>query len=260
MAEHPLIPTAHRLSAVCFATLVSAAAMLVPAAPASALTLTDAVLFSSNGQGGAYGGLAWNTVGSPPDTANRWNLYVSSSSDITSPSWLNGFNDGRTGLDIPLAPGDYTFAIYGEGAGNHGDHFTLSLFFGGDETTPGISAAVPVNSGSFVPAGADNGLGLLECFGPCNFIANAGSLSVSDGVLVATLTAFSWFTASTVPLDLVWPHHHGEGFGGSGTNDFFGFASLSVRAASIPEPGTLGLLAAGLGGLVLGRLNRRARV
>lgn len=226
------------------------AAVAMPSA-AQALSLTDALLFSSNADGGAYGGLVWNTVGNPPDAANRWNLYVSSSPDIGSPAWLNGFNDGRTGLDIALAPGVYTFAIYAEAAGSHGDHFTLSLYFDGDEATSGISASVPVNSGAFGAAGADNGLGLLECFGPCNYVANAGTLIFSDGLVTATLTGFSWLTDTALHPDFVWPHHHGEGYGGSGQNDFFGLVTLTVTA--VPEPGSLALLAAGLGALGLAR-------
>ncbi len=222
------------------------AAMLTAASVANALTLTDAAVFSSNAEGGAYGGLIWNTAGNPPDTANRWNLYFSSNPDIADPIWLNGFNDSQTNLDVALAPGVYTFVLYAESAGNHDDHFTLSLYFGGDQASPDISAAVPVNSGIFGVAGANNGLGLLECFGACNYVPNANALSYSDGALIATLTGFSWFTSDDQAPDFVLPHHHGEGYNGSGSPDFFGVVTLSVAPVSVPEPGSLALFGAGL--------------
>jgi len=89
------------------------------------------------------------------------------------------------------APGDYSFVLYAESAGGHDESFHLVAVFGGDQGSPDISAAVPVNSGAFGVASAANGLGLLECDGPCNYVPNAGSLSFGDGALVATLIAFS---------------------------------------------------------------------
>lgn len=239
----------------CAAAIAAALSAFAP--DARALSLTDAAVFSSNAEGGAYGGLIWNTVGNPPDTANRWNLYFSSSADAASPVWLNGYNDSQTNLNVDLVPGDYSFVIYADSAGGHDDHFTLSLYFDGNQTAPDISAAVPVNSGLFGVATADNGLGLLECFGACNYVANAATLSFSDGDLLATLIGFEWYTNGDPALDFVWPHHHGVGYGGDGSFDFLGVVSLRVEAVEVSEPGTLALLGAGLAGAGLLRAHRR---
>ncbi len=60
--------------------------LMTTSAAATAATLTDITVFSSNSEGNN-----WNTQGSDTDTPNRYDLYLSSDpvSD-TSPTFLNG--------------------------------------------------------------------------------------------------------------------------------------------------------------------------
>lgn len=230
------------------------AAAIGPAA--SALSLTDAAIFSSNNVGQAYNGLIWNTVGSPPDLANRWNAYFSSSTDINSPVFLNDGNDAAASIDIALAPGIHGFGIYGEAAGNHQDHFTLSLYFDNGTDQPQISAVAPVGGGAgdFAAASHADGLGLLQSDG---FVPNANALTYFVDDFAVTLTSFFWSTDTANHPDLVWPHNQRHQFGPSPNgNDFYGQITLQVE--QIPEPSALGLLALALLGLFgLGAARRR---
>ncbi len=230
--------------------------LVLVASAANALVLSDAAIFSSNPDGQAYNGLIWNTVGNPPDLADRWNLYFSSSTDINNPVFLNDENGANASIDILLTPGVHSFGVYGDAAGNHTDHFTLSLYFGGNTTGPGISTAAPVGGGplSFVVAGHPDGLGLLESQG---FVPNANALSfVAEGLQV-TLTEYFFSTDTANHPDLVWPHNQRHDFGPSPSGaDFYGQITLNVT--QVPEPATLALFALGL--VCLAGMARRAAV
>ncbi len=225
---------------------VLAAALAFSVVPTThGLVLSDAAVFSSNPQGQHYNGLIWNTVGQPPDTNNRWNLYFSSSTDILAPVFLNDENiDALTSLSIALTPGVHRFGIYADAAGSHTDHFALSLYFGGDRNAPLISAAAPVGGGplDFVVASHPDGLGLVVDQGN---VANAGVLSfVSEGLQV-TLTEYFFSTDTDDHPDLVWPHNQRHDFGPSPSgNDFYG--QIALRVTPVPEPSTLALLGLGL--------------
>jgi hypothetical protein len=241
----------------CAGGLLACAIIVFSASAANALELTAAAIFSSNPVGQAYNGLIWNTVGNPPDITDRWNVYFSSSTDINNPVFLNDGNGAGASIDIPLAPGVYSFGMYGEAAGNHTDHFTLSLYFDGDDANPGISAVAPVNGTpvSFVAASHPDGLGLLASQG---FVANANSLSFMSGGMMVTLTEYFWSTDTSNHPDLVWPHNQRHDFGPSPAGaDFYGQITLTVTA--VPEPGTFALFGIGIAGIGLIRRHRRSR-
>ncbi|MFN0315273.1 MAG: hypothetical protein ACKVQA_09575, partial [Burkholderiales bacterium] len=158
---------------------LAAITLLLAPMAASAVLLTDITVFSSNSEGNNWNGLIWNTQGEDTDTPapGRYNLYVSQDplSDST-PTFVNGFNDSRTRVSLPLALGEQTFSVYGEGVGIGFDplqHFVLNLYFGEIQTSPGISGVQNLANDNLGAAGHPNG---LDVFGNSGH-QEAGSLS-----------------------------------------------------------------------------------
>ena len=234
--------------------------MLSPIAATASVMLTDVTVFSSNSEGNNWNGLIWNTQGSDTDPPNRYNLYLSNDplTDL-SPTFINGFNDSRARVALPLGVGSHTFSIYGEGVNRIFDprqHFVLNLYFGGDQTAPGISGVQNLAGSALAPAGHPNGLDILGASGH----PEAGTLSTSvDGHAVA-LTAFSWTVDGA--RDTVWPHWANDApyAGGSGTLDYYGSFSLSVTSSNVPGPGTAALVILGALVSVARRVSGRSQV
>ena len=195
---------------VVLSRLLLVLAVLVAAVPgSSAATLTAAAVFSSNASGENWNGLIWNTVGQDgsgmPDTRNVWNLYWSSSADPNAPVFVNGYNDSRTNIAIPLSPGVHTFTVFGESAFTPLDpqqHVVLNLYFDG-QSTPGTSALGGPSCPTPCAASHWNGLDLLGNSGA----QEAGTLTYAAALALVTVTEFEWITDRT-DIDKVWSHWH----------------------------------------------------
>ena len=233
-----------------FPAAVVALGLLLPS-PANAALLTDLTVFSTNSDGHAYYSLIWNTQGTPDD---RFNLYVSTSPDFTSPTFINGYNDADTQISIDLQPGTYYFTLFGESAFTPvpGDvHFVTNLYFDGNQSAPGISGLYGAACPTVCAAGHSNGQNITGTA----FQPEAGTLAWSDGTVNVTLAEFTWITNRT-DIDEVWPYwaDHLPYSGGNGTPDFFGTMRLEVTA--VPEPGVALLLLTGAAGAVMRRARR----
>lgn len=234
----PLVPAA-----------LVALGVLLPSS-ASAAFLTDLTVFSTNSDGHAYYSLHWNTQGAPD---NRFNLYISTSPDFNSPTFINGYNDANTQIAVDLQPGTYYFTLFGESAFTPvpGDvHFVTNLYFDGNQSAAGISGLYGTTCPTVCVASHSNGLDI----GGNVYQPEAGALSWSDGSVNVALTEFTWITNRT-DIDKVWAYwaDHLPYNDGSRTPDFFGTLRLEVTA--VPEPGVMLLLLTGAAGAVI----RRAR-
>lgn len=222
----------------------------------ASVMLTDSAVFSTNSFGENWNGWIWNTQAPPADSANRWNLYYSSSSDPQNPVFLNALNDSATNINIELTAGTHTFLIFGETVTTTLDplqHFVLSLYFEGNQAAPDISGLYGPDCMAVCAASHWNG---LDLFGNSGLGGNlnaqeAGTLVYASGGYTVSLEKFTWDIA--LDVDRVWsywgdtvPYNNG-----SGVPDFVGVVQLSVNA--VPEPGPLSLFALGLLGLCFAR-------
>jgi hypothetical protein len=108
-------------------------------------TLTGAMQFSTNSSGAYFGGQAWNTLGGD----QSWDLWLAQNPDGSSP--INGPTDELSGINLPLLVGHkYQFYVFGAPAASISLN-GLNLFFGGNDSTPGISVFGATNSSVFVP-------------------------------------------------------------------------------------------------------------
>jgi hypothetical protein len=216
----------------------------------ASVMLTDSSVFSTNDAGENWNGWIWNTQAPPADSANRWNLYYSSSLDPQNPTFLNSENNASTNIDIELTPGIHSFLIYGETVTTdlHPlQHFVLNLYFDGNQAAPDISG---LNDCPDVCAVSHwNG---LDLFGNSGLGGNldaqeAGTLIFTSGGHTVELTKFTWVINENV--DRVWPHWDDTVpyDSGSGNPDFVGEIELNVTA--VPEPMTIVLMGLGIAGL-----------
>lgn len=223
--------------------------VLLPSS-ASAALLTDLTVFSTNSDGHNYYSLVWNTQGGSSDP---YNLYVSTSTDFSSPTFINGFDDARTEVAVDLQPGTYFFTLFGDSAFTPvpGDvHFVTNLYFDGNQSAPGISGLYGAACPTVCAAGHPNGMAIDGSSGH----PEAGTLVWTDGSVNVTLIEFTWVTNRT-DIDEVWPYwaDHSPYSGGNRNLDFLGTMRLEVTA--VPEPGTVLLLLTGAAAAVI----RRAR-
>lgn len=214
----------------------------------AAVWLTDSVVFSTNEQGENWNGWVWNTVAPPADSPSpgRWNLYYSMSPDPLSPVFINTGNGPSTGIAIEMTVGTHDFLLFGESVTptlHPLQHFVLGLYFDGNRAAPAISGLFGSVCPTVCAASHWNGLDLFGS-GPAQ---EAGTLAWTSGSTTIALTAFSW--AIGAEIDAVWPYWDDSApySNGSGTVDFVGRLTLTVReAAEVPVPGSLLLLVAGL--------------
>lgn len=177
--------------------------------------------------------------------------------------FVNRGNDTETSIALTLAPGTYTYALYGESTGPMPaeQHFVLNLYFGGATAAPALSglfgSTCPTGN---CPAGHPNGLDLLGSSGA----PEAGAVSrVVDGMTV-TLSSFDWVRRSGTAGaqdDVVWPHWANDApySNGSGTPDYIGQFTLTVSAAAVPEPATIPMLLGGALAVYVTSRRRRMR-
>ena len=199
--------------------------------------------------------------GPPADTADRWNLYYSTSSDPQNPLFLNSGNNAGTNINIAMTAGTHTFLIYGETAAPTIDplqHFVLSLYFDGNRAAPDISGLYGPDCLTVCAASHWNGLDLFgnSGLGGNSNAQEAGTLALASGGRTVTLTKFTWNIGQDV--DRVWSHWDDSApyNQGSGRPDFVGELELSVMA--VPEPASFTLFSLGLFGLAFASRRRKA--
>ena len=212
------------------------------------LTHAQSVFLTGIGQTGASstgstaGSPIWNTLGG--DTFA--NLYIDTPNAGPNAVFLNHGDSSGASVNYALTPGSYTFYFSTDGfANNDPGFYGLNLFFGGDNTHPGISVFAPtaVLEQTAVPAG----LPVISLDGSGTTVPSPGVLTYTANGLSITFTQYSYDPAGAFggpPLDRVSNLNDVP----DGVDDGVGVFYLTVTA--VPEPAWSAVIA-GLAGLFL---------
>jgi len=160
-----------------FLTLVLVLVGLLGASsPASATSISGAILFSSESTGAPAGGQIWNTLGG--DFA--FNLYLSTTSNASS-GFLNSGDGPSTSISSTLVAETTTFFIFGSPGTDPTGVAALNLLFNGNNlspSSPGIAAVNQTNSAGTGVSAASAG----DTFDlASNSVASQQSLTFVDG-------------------------------------------------------------------------------
>ena len=155
-------------------------------------------------------------------------------------------NNASDSFSQSLVLGDNVFTIFASQEGKTDPFFGLNLYFD-SSTSPAISVVAPFDTGTapaftaatgaetFCDVGADLSARTLNC--------TPGGLSFVDGSEAITLTQY-FFATSSVYGNLELVNDSGVG---SGSTDAVGQFTLDVtKTTTVPEPGTLALMAGAL--------------
>lgn len=223
---------------------LAALVLLASASVSSGAAITGATVFGANAQGamsvflGIPTTAVWNTAGGDL----IYNLYLQDSSS----TFVNSGNGANASLNIPLAPGNYTFRLFAEPGLTTQNYAGLNLFFDG-ASSPGISGLIPQNAtGPLTPDSSSSTAPLTSGF-PYTPIPGAGTLSFNDGPFTVTLTSFELYQPDdSGGKEIAGIGNYVSGFNNSPflrINDYRGEFNLNVVS---PEPGSLILLGSGL--------------
>lgn len=171
-----------------------------------------------------------NTLGNEVSFAN---LYITQPNGGYTAPFLNSGNGNGASVSINLTPGTYQFYFFNMGFwDNNPGTYGLNLFFGGDNTHPGISAYSPANTVTAVAV--QTGQNTLSLNGDGDHMVPApGSLTYAAGGFSVSLTGYGYGEPGVFggpPLDRVGNLDSQP----DGYTDSVGIFNLTVTA--VPEP------------------------
>jgi hypothetical protein len=177
----------------------------------------------------------WNTLGNEISFAN---IYLTQPNQGYTGPFLNFGNGDGASISYSLGPGLYQFYFFVMGFwDNNPGTYGLNLFFGGDNTHPGIAAFSPANM--ITATAVQAGQGTLSLTGDGNNEVPApGSLTYTANGLSVTLTGYGYGEPGVFGgpvLDRVGNLNSIP----DGYPDSVGVFTLSV--ATVPEPSVLRL-------------------
>lgn len=145
---------------------------------------------TSPGQNGQTAGSPiWNTLGNEVSFAN---IYLTQPNGGYTAPLLNTGNGSGTSISYSLSPGTYSFYFFVMGFwDNNPGEYGLNLFFGGDNTNPGIAAYSA--AGLSGANAAMSGIGTLALSGsPTGVTPSPSNLIYTSGGLSVTLTDYGF--------------------------------------------------------------------